>query len=46
MAKSVYVSVFFRFKPEVYSVVMRGITSSFTYTLTSKMASKYNKANL
>ena len=41
-----YLSVSFRFKAQVRSVVMHRITPSLTYTLTSKTASKYNKANL
>lgn len=41
-----YLSVSFRIKAQVRSVVMHSITFSLTYTLTSEIASKYNKANL
>ena len=41
-----YLSDSFRLKAQVRSVVIHRITTSFTYTLTSKIASKYNKANL
>ena len=41
-----YLSDSFRLKAQVRSVVMHRITPSLTYTLTSKIASKYNKANL
>ena len=41
-----YLSVSFRFKAQVRSVVMHRITPSLTYTLTTKIASKYNKASL
>ena len=36
----------FGLKAKVRSVVMHRITPSLSYTLTSKIASKYNKANL
>ena len=41
-----YLSVSVRIKAQVRSVVMHRITPLLTCTLTSKIASKYNKANL
>ena len=41
-----YLSASFRFKAQVRSVVMHRITPSLTYTLTTKIALKYNEANL